>query len=68
MNQNAQPLHQSNFVGACLLLLGGGLHGTLLAALFLFARRVIWAPYIAQGLANTIALLLIYYGIYEQWL
>ena len=45
-----------------------GLHGALLAALFLVARRVIWAPYIAHGLANTIALLLIYYGIYEQWL
>ena len=40
--------------------------GAVLAGLYLLSRRSIWAPYIAHGLADTIAFLAIYTGLYKS--
>ena len=48
--------------------LSTGMNGALLAGLYLLSRRSIWAPYIAHGLADTVAFLLIYTGLYRSLL
>ncbi len=45
-----------------------GMNGAVLAALYLMSRRSIWAAYIAHGLADTIAFLVIYSGLYRDLL
>jgi membrane protease YdiL (CAAX protease family) len=58
-------IHVGSGVGG---VLRTGLNGAVLAGLYLFSRRTIWAPYIAHGLADTIAFLLIYSGFYRSLL
>lgn len=43
-----------------------GMTGAVLAGLYLLSRRSIWAVYIAHGLADTVAFLLIYSGLYKS--
>jgi len=43
-----------------------GMTGAVLAGLYLLSRRSIWAAYIAHGLADTVAFLLIYSGLYKS--
>ena len=45
-----------------------GLHGAVLAGLYLLSRRSIWAVYIAHGLSNTVSFLSIYTGWYKSLL
>jgi membrane protease YdiL (CAAX protease family) len=44
-----------------------GLNGAVLAGIYLLSRRSIWAAYIAHGLADTIAFLTIYAGMYTTF-
>jgi membrane protease YdiL (CAAX protease family) len=45
-----------------------GMNGAVLAGLYLLSRRSIWAAYIAHALADTVAVLLIYSGLYKSLL
>lgn len=48
--------------------LATGMNGAVLGGLYLLSRRSIWAAYIAHGLADTIAFLVIYSGLYRNLL
>jgi len=56
-------MHLHTGVGA---VLSTGLNGALLAGIYLLGRRSIWSAYIAHGLSDTVAFLVIYTGYYRN--
>ncbi len=44
-----------------------GLNGAILAGVYLVSRRSIWPAYIAHGLSDTVAVLVIYTGLYKDF-
>jgi len=46
--------------------LSTGMNGALLAGIYLFSRRSIWSAYIAHGLSDTVAFLVIYSGLHRS--
>jgi len=56
-------LHFNNGLEA---IIGTGITGFILGLVYLKTDRNIWAPYFAHGIADTIAVLLIYSGMYKD--
>ena len=55
-------LHFNNGVNA---IIGTTVNGFNLGMVYLYTNRNIWAPYIAHAVADTVAFLLIYSGLYQ---
>lgn len=56
-------VHAHNGLGA---VIATGVNGFILGLLYLYTKRNIWASYLAHALADTIAFLIIYTGLYHH--